>query len=148
MMKLFYVKSCKWWVNDRYFHTYRDAVMYRDGYRAGAQSKNLIVEIRQKEYVKMFAYDYTPSTETLRVAQVVWRYHGQPSSASVWSKKLRQSHLKTVQGRFEKNYYEFTVPLTQWEQSLYTNREKLIQKVWYNYFFAQNECDNDSSDEE
>lgn len=140
-MKIFYVKSCKYWVRSHQFDHYWDSVSYADGFNDSREKYSHThteaeVEPEQREYVKCFGYEYDPTTEELHISQVVWRHKGVAQHNSYWTRKLRRSHLKTVEKRLvdTDKCVVRKVSREDWDKSVESGREKLVQKQFYRHF--------------
>lgn len=139
-MKIFYTKRCCWICNKNEFKSYNDAQLYEFGYNDAFHDDDDDNEINivQRENVKIFAYEYDFNNEMLKVAQVVWRYEGEPQYNTYWTRDLRKKHLQTVKTRLIKRPFEIPLSKDDWEQAMYTSREKLIEKTFYRYHFELN----------
>lgn len=153
-MKIFYVKKCNWRFGELSFENYWDAVNYVDGYNDALGYKDRYSSY-QKEYVKVFAYEYDSVSSILNISQVVWRYQGPSQKQTYWTHALRKSHLNTVKTRLEKRPISVSLSKKHWEESLTTGRERLVQNMFYQYWFEVNqkiadlrEDDSDDSDDE
>lgn len=141
-MKLFYTRRCCWEFNKLNFDSYKDAILYAQGYYRFTGNRlsdfEELDEIEQKENVKIFAYEYDANTEMLKVAQVVWKYEGEPQYNTYWTNELRKTHLTTVKTRLQRKPLTLKLSKEAWEKALYTSREKLVEKTFYKYYFELN----------
>lgn len=163
-MRIFYRKSLHWEYDNLRWKNYREVVGFIEGYNhAYDRMYNSIVNtgltvdvtshIKHVERVKIFGYEYNSENNLLRIAQVVWKHVNVPNESKYWTNKLRRSHLKTLEGRFNKGragvnghgkYHELYVDAELWASLV--DREEFVERMFMRSVLAQKSALNENHD--
>ncbi len=154
-MRIFYRKSLHWEYENLRWRNYQNVAGFIEGYNhVYRRAYNSIVNtgltvdvtshIKHVERVKIFGYEYNLENNLLKIAQVVWKHVNVPSETRYWTNKLRRSHLKTLEGRFNKGragvnghgkYHELYVDSEMW--SSLVDREEFVERMFMKSVLAQ-----------